>query len=268
MNLGSMIQEHRMRADGAVRLLNQEPDTMRIDIESIKRDAKRISRATTVTHSQALDVLAVQNGFTHWGAWLTRIETEIKKRSEAFADGTTPSALMSRVVQNWDWSGHPMLSGTRHLMASGAASTGKTTITSRLAQNGPEGVPAIMCGEDRDDVRTTADLRKSTRRGTGRGGCYETVDYEEALKEAVDLRAGIIVFGDVTDINADTVLKAMQLGHAPTVIATINASSVDHARGKWSAFEDAGMIPPGSIMLIQMGRDIHGNRRITDIETM
>ena len=122
MNLGSMIQEHRMRADGTVRLLNQEPDTMKIDIESIKRDAKRISRATTITHSQALDVLAVQNGFTHWGAWLTHIEAEIKRRSDAISDGTTPSALMSRVVQNWNWSGHPMLSGTRHLIASGSAS--------------------------------------------------------------------------------------------------------------------------------------------------
>ena len=257
-----------MRADGAVRLLNQEPDTMKIDIESIKRDAKRISRATTITHSQALDVLAVQNGFTHWGAWLTYIEAEIRRRSDAVSDGTTPSALMSRVVQNWDWSGHPMLSGTRHLIASGSASTGKTAITTRLAESGPEGVLTIMCGADRNHVRTSESLRPSTRRGTGRGGSYDTIDYEEALEEAIDLRAGMIVFGDVTSINAGTVLKAMRLEHAPTIIATINASSIDHAKEKWSAHEDARMIPSGSIMLIQMNRDVHGSRRITDIETM
>ena len=35
-------------------------------IEQLKRDAKKLVRATSLTHSEALDRLANQNGFTNW----------------------------------------------------------------------------------------------------------------------------------------------------------------------------------------------------------
>lgn len=43
-------------------------------VESAKREAKRISRATSITHSQALDVLSVQAGHSHWGSYQKAIE--------------------------------------------------------------------------------------------------------------------------------------------------------------------------------------------------
>lgn len=234
-------------------------------VESIKREAKGISRATSITHSQALDVLAVQAGFSHWGAYQNTIENEIKLRESAFRDGTTPCALLSNVVKNWEWT-NDLFPQTRHLIASGGAASGKTTIISRLAQSVPPGIMSIMCEADQDHVRGAGDIRTSTRHGTGPRGGYEEIDYAEALDEAVDLGARIIVFGDVTALNAQTIIKAMQLPHAPTVLATMNASSVEHAKEKWAGIGDARMIPSGSIMLLHMSRAIDGNRRISDID--
>lgn len=60
VTFGSFIREHGAPADSDQQASRRGPHPMTTTIEDVKRQAKRIARTTTVTHAQALDVLAVQ----------------------------------------------------------------------------------------------------------------------------------------------------------------------------------------------------------------
>lgn len=101
---------------------------MTITTEHVKRQAKRIARATTVTHAQALDVLAVQNGFSHWAAYSRHLHADTTMQ----APSCTREDGMCVILEKMLGRSIPDVKGCRHLVVSGVAGAGKTTFVNKM----------------------------------------------------------------------------------------------------------------------------------------
>lgn len=118
---------------------------MTATIEEVKRQAKRIARATTVTHAQALDVLAVQNGFSHWSAYGRHLAAGLAPSFNSNAGSV--QGMLERMLGK----AIPAIDGCRHLIVSGIAGAGKTVFVNKLLAASTAGTRVIAV----EDVHET-----------------------------------------------------------------------------------------------------------------
>jgi len=234
-------------------------------IESVKREAKAITRATSVTHSQMLDVLSVQAGYTHWGAYQEALVQREKDEADRIARTVRPIDLVKALIPDMAYT--PMfLERARHIVVSGGTSTGKTTLVNKILTLVPKSVPIVVLDEHGELVNPnpipdlTIDM--NTVRRTGCEG------YEISRRAAIRNDAGLLVYGEISTRNAVDVLKAMRDPEGPGILTCIHASNSDDANrvfserlGNGNAYLDLN----GSVACIQMIRDPLGIRRISEV---
>lgn len=242
---------------------------MNTTIEDTKRQAKRIARATTVTHAQALDVLAVQNGYSHWQAY----SKALSERPVASAP-TSPSPLaapyvsmatgLAKVIETILGIPTPAIQGCRHLLLSGTAATGKTTFMN------------IMLATIGDTMRVVAveETRELRLRGGGTSLTISRTDSERndarTISEALALRPDMLFVSEISTSNAVPLVEAMTLKEAPIIVTAIHAGNADHigdvlsSRAEYAGRPDVKL--PRGVAILQIERDaMTGSRRVTSI---
>lgn len=232
-----------------------------ITIESVKREAKAISRATTISHSQALDVLAVQAGYSHWGSYQSAIAENAKLAAERRERTISPMELLSRIIGDHDHLA-PAVREARHMVISGGTSTGKTTLLSRLLQSAPERSPIAVL-ESYPEMQNPAPGR-ATMMPIGLHAGHE--EWTSAHRRAMEEGAGTVVFGEISTSNGRAVLDAIRMPHGPTILSCIHATSPKEAARVMFVRTKGEMIrPDDSVMCVQVTRDMTGRRCITDV---
>lgn len=235
-------------------------------IEDVKRQAKRIARATTVSHAQALDVLAVQNGFSHWAAYSRHLELAPVAAGRIKNDDYVSTAPgMQGMLEAMLRCPLPGLAGCRHLMPSGAASTGKTALVNRLMETLP-GTMRVVAVDERGDLKLPPGGRMISV-ASGRPNPAEA----RAMSDALDMRPDLLVVHELTPDNVVAVLEAMTLEDGPIVICPVHSSSVEGVRMVVRHRADAAGRPdlslPADVAVMQLRRDMHpGGRVITHIQ--
>jgi len=251
---GSTIREHRLRADGTVELPNTGTMTMNDHIESMRREAKRISRATTITHSQALDVLAVQKGFTHWGSLKERLQSRSSPRIDETRGVLTPNGLIEGLIGRSDRTTDGC-GDARHLLISGSGATGKTTVLNRMLQEIPDGTTTWSLGT-RGDVDGCV-MANRTRHPNDRDRDMSEAEYASGARRAIDARAHVLVFDEVSTNNARVILDTVRSDDAPMVIAIIHAADPGYVHDvmRERTGGTAGIVPSDGFALMHMRRD-------------
>lgn len=264
------IQGLRTPADSPVSFLIARTKDMKqqeATIESVKRDAKAIARATSVTHSQALDVLAVQAGYSHWGAYQTvLLECEAQERAR-IARTVPPIDLIRALIPDI---AHldPRIERARHLIVSGGTSTGKTTLLRRLIDLVPAHAPIALLQEMGELVNPNPVQGLVVEDETLRRLGYEA--YVLSREAAKRNGAGVLVYDEISTRNAVDAFYAFQDPRGPTVLTTIHASSPDQARvvfGERIGSRSIGALYVPDVVCIQMRRDLQGKRVVSEIVT-
>ena len=233
-------------------------------VESIKREAKGISRATSITHSQALDVLAVQAGFSHWGAYQKAVESALREEAEWVCRNIDPVLLLRNTFPSLSQA-EPGPGETRHLIISGSTSTGKTTLMSRIMDEVPAQVMKTVL-EDHPDLNIRNANRIKVETGSGSDMQPDAIHWEHAYDFARTLRAGIAIFAEVSSVNAGAIVKAMLQPHGPSIVTTIHASNPkDAAALIRERARVTGPISLHPILCVQVARDVDGNRRVKEM---
>lgn len=232
-----------------------------ITIESVKREAKAISRATTISHSQALDVLAVQAGHSHWGSYQSAIAESVRLEAERLERTISPMELLAEVIGEHAYLA-PAIREARHMVISGGTSTGKTTLLSRLLQSVPERSPITVL-ESYPEMRNPSPGR-ATMIPIGLHARHE--EWTSAHRRAMADGAGTVVFGEISISNGRAVLDAIRTPHGPTILSCIHATSPkEAARVMFERTEGEAIRPGDSVMCVQMTRDMTGRRCITEV---
>jgi type IV secretory pathway ATPase VirB11/archaellum biosynthesis ATPase len=233
-------------------------------IESVKREAKALARATTVTHSQLLDVLSVQAGYSHWGAYQQAIVQNEKIEAERLGKAIRPIDLIRALIQDMPHV-HPGVEGARHLFVSGGTSSGKTTAMRRLATFVPEGVGVTFVGDEGERVDPFPFDRNGHLASEPRppqSGASLTARVPKS-----DGGIGVIFCEEITTRNADELLKAIRDPSGPMVLAGIHASEPSEIREIFahrSALRHQ-LRDDDRIACLQMRRDPMGRRHVSDI---
>lgn len=199
-------------------------------IESVKREAKRITRSTSITHSQALDVLAVQAGFSHWGAYQSHLERISTPPKIPFREvGTTRLGMALASLGHPD----PVAAGARHLLVSGQTSSGKTTMLMRVKSAYGNKAPIA----------------------SAHGFDPTSPDPES------------VMIGEVSFYDAATLLTAMRTPDGPCVMATVHAADPEQALSQFNARTREGwdLRREDRVVCIQMARDAHGRRHVSQV---
>lgn len=262
------IQEHRTPADSPVVFLIARTKDMKqqeVTIESVKRDAKAIARATSVTHSQALDVLAVQAGYSHWGAYQTMLLEEEAKERVRIARTIPPIDLIRALIPDMAYV-DPRLERTKHLLVCGGTATGKTTLLRRLIDLVPGHAPIALLQESGELVNPNPVEGLVVESETLRRGGYDA--YVVSREAAKRNGAGVLVYDEITIKSAVDVFYAIQDPKGPTVLTTLHASSPEEARVVFGQL--IGSMRGGSLWLpdlacIQMRRDPQGRRVVSEV---
>jgi len=236
-----------------------------VTIESVKRDAKAIARATSVTHSQALDVLAVQAGYSHWGAYqVVLLEGEAQERAR-IARTIAPIDLVRALIPDI---AHldPRLERAKHLIVSGGTATGKTTLLRRLIDLVPEHAPIALLQESGELVNPNPVQGLVVEDETLRRLGYEA--YVLSREAAKKNGAGVLVYDEITTRNGVDAFYAIQDPKGPTVLTTLHASSPQEARHVFadrigSGLRGALWLP--DVICIQMRRDLQGKRVVSEV---
>lgn len=236
------------------------------EIETIRREAKRISRATTITHSQALDVLAVQKGFSHWGALKQNIEDRHAPLRRA-TDGTiSPGMLIDRLIRKAVPAG-AACRDARHLILSGTSSTGQNTALNLMVRELPDDAVVWLSGTTGD-----VDLHRIENRDD-MAPERPHMNEKEHLRVAMDAtaaRADVLVFDEISNVNAKVMLDVARTPGAPMILAIVHASDVEHMIDV--VHERAGgrdrIMPDDRFAVMQLRRDVNGRRVITDIRRL
>lgn len=232
-----------------------------VTIESVKREAKAISRATTISHSQALDVLAVQAGHSHWGSYQSSISESLRLAAERRERTISPMDLLSEIIGEYSYL-PPAVREARHMIISGGTSSGKTTLMMRLLQSVPERSPIAVL-ENYPEMRNPAPGR-ATMMPLGLRAAHD--EWVSAYRSAVEDGAGTIVFGEVSTSNAGAVLEAIRTPHGPTILSCVHAvTPKEAARVMFDRTEGDAIRPEDGVMCVQMMRDMTGRRSITEV---
>jgi type IV secretory pathway ATPase VirB11/archaellum biosynthesis ATPase len=233
-----------------------------ITVESVKREAKAIARATTISHSQALSVLAVQAGHAHWASYQTAI-VEARRLAEERAERTiAPFDLLEALI------GHSSrlpehLRAARHLLISGTTSTGKTTLMRRLMQDVPKRVPVAVI--ERHPTMASPNPVPGLSFDPASLSDRRPAGWEAAHRAAAAAGAGMIVYDEVSVTNARVILSAVRDPHCPTIMTTIHAKDPAEAALLLQQRSDGIVERDHGIMCVQMRRDLMGSRVITDM---
>lgn len=240
---------------------------MTTTIEDVKRQAKRIARATTVSHAQALDVLAVQNGFSHWAAYSRHLEIAPLPAAGRTKNGdyVSTASSMQGMLETMLRCPLPGLAGCRHLMPSGVAGSGKTTLINRLLETLP-GAMRIVAVDERGDIRLPPGGTTIGVPG-GRPNPHEA----KAISQALDLRPDMLIVHEMTPDNVVAVLEAMSLEGGPVVICPVHANGAEEVWITVQRRADAAGRPDlamgDDVAVVQMARDMHtGGCIITHIQ--
>jgi type IV secretory pathway ATPase VirB11/archaellum biosynthesis ATPase len=238
-----------------------------VTLESVKRQAKAIARGTSASHSQALDMLSVQAGYSHWGAYQEAIAEGERLAAERLARTISPYELVRDMLPDIGWMPQSV-ENARHLVISGGTGTGKTTALGRLLTFAPKRVPIALLEETPELtnpnpieglVLNVAKLRE-----------LGSPAYEIMRRAAIRNGAGILVYGEISTGNAEDFAAAVADPEGPTVLSTIHASSPDDAvralrdrlRSRRLPFD----LP--SVAILQMRRDLSGHRSISELVTL
>lgn len=235
-------------------------------IDTLKREAKKLSRATSITHMQALDVLAVQRGYGHWGAFadhlarLPDVQARAANEHKAAgpkASGTAPRELLEHVL------GMPLphLEGCRHILVSGATSTGKTTLLNGVAAAIPS-ESRISAVEDGYELILPDGSNIVTIPAIDAGGTGQ-----DAVDRALSTRPDMLFVGEVTTPLAMPVLRTMAMPDGPTVATTIHASDARDAAVAFAqrvAHTERGRLP-GRVAVVHMERTAGGAMHVVEV---
>lgn len=221
--------------------------------EDMKRQAKRIARATTITHAQALDVLAVQNGYTHWGAML---------KARTFGAGQDAQGPVRVLLEPIHSEPLPQIGGCRHLLISGGTASGKMTLVNRIVAGlGDRSVCIIQ-----EDGRIVAPVGATDRRLSRTDDPF---GYPQTITEAIREDPDVLVIGEISTLNAGAVLEAMERCSGPMVISTVHASRVEEidmtVRARASAWGAPVRGLPKHVAIIQLEVQSTGRRAISSI---
>lgn len=257
-------------------------------VEALKREAKKISRVTTITHQQAQDVLAVQQGFSHWGALLKHLEakasgSESTGGSEQGA-GTMPEYGMKRLLRPLTDTSHTAtrlniatmlhdIGEPRLLLIAGGTSTGKSSMMRIILEEFRQDLKVRAIGDEvvstRDDKpwvpRTIPDVKSFPIEPEFRMNANSMrLRIERLAVEATVDDADVILFDEVGTHNAGVILHLVETNAAKLIISTIHETNPSRAIAMF--LDRAGArIEPGGIAVIQMSRTQYGERVIHSI---
>jgi type IV secretory pathway ATPase VirB11/archaellum biosynthesis ATPase len=257
-------------------------------VEALKREAKKISRATTITHQQAQDVLAVQQGFTHWGALLKGLEAKASGSGSLAgpeADAAViPEYGMKRLLRPLTDTSHTAtrlniatmlhdIGEPRLLLIAGGTSTGKTSMMRIILEEFRHDLKVRSIGDEivspRDHKpwipKTMPDVKSFPIDPEFRMNANSMRSRIEGLAaEATKDDADVILFDEVGNHNAAVILHLVETNAAKLIISTIHETNPSRAIAMF--LDRAGArVEPGGIALIQMGRNQHGERVIESI---
>jgi hypothetical protein len=267
VTFGSFIREHGAPADSDQQASRRGPHPMTTTIEDVKRQAKRIARTTTVTHAQALDVLAVQHGFTHWSAYSRHLETGSRTDAAPVRAGTAtgvPYRSVSQgiraVLENMLGGPAPGADGCRHLIVSGSAASGKTTFVNRMLTTLPAGTRVVAIEDVCEIVLPPESVSITVPRMD-----YNRGD-ERAIAEALALAPDMIVC-EMTTTNVVPLMEVMALVDGPVIVSLAHTDSAAYVRTiveirtRDAARPDVTL--PDDVAVVQLNRDpLTGGRRI------
>lgn len=241
---------------------------MTTTIEDMKRQAKRIARLTTVKHGQALDVLAVQRGYTHWGALAQDISS--KKATTGVPDddgrnGHLEQTTLCDALEKTLGRAFPAIAGCRHLIVSGAEATGKTTLLSLMLDNVGANI-RVAAIEYTREFRLPPNAVSLTFDRTA----PDAMELErKAMDEALSARPDLLVIGGMSFRNVAPIIETMARPDGPMVATIVHATDVRSAHEVIGRrLKEAGRadltLPPG-VGLIQMDREhMMGRRYVSD----
>lgn len=236
-------------------------------VESVKREAKRIARATSISHSQALDVLSVQAGHTHWGAYQNALRQNPNTNPDRITDVPAQGGMVSQMIAGlWpdDDGFRNVTSGCRHLVVSGTTSTGKTTLMQRLLGEASPRARIIYIQDGPGDPRI---LSNCTILSVEHGSMpFHAQDWAKTWRDAISEGPDAVVIADVNVHNAALISEAMADPTIPPLFTTVHAESCEQAaerlgRRGGRTVRDGG----GGVVCFQISRNRHGQRVITDV---
>ena len=232
-----------------------------VTVESVKREAKAISRATSISHSQALDVLAVQAGHSHWGSYQSAIVEDLRLAAERRDRTISPMDLLAEIIGRHDYL-PPSIREARHMVVSGGTSTGKTTLLNRLLGFVPARSPIAVL-EGYPEMPNPAPGRAAMMPLGPRAGHEEWLS---AYRAASAAGAGTVVFGEISVLNGRAALEAIKTPHGPTILSCIHATSPSEAAEVMFDRSGGGEVQPeDGIMCVQMARDMTGRRSVVEV---
>jgi len=243
-------------------------------VESVKREAKAIARSGTLSHSQALDMLAQKEGLSHWGAYQAGL-VDLEARSATRA-GRTISLLdvLHDMLPDLPLT-QEVPAGVRHLVVSGGTGTGKTSLLQRLLLHVPTRAPIVVLDEQGE--LTNPNPHDPPRDFTGihdalgySVGPYMYAAFGEEAYRMPYLRtcgtAGVLAFGEIDQHNRAVVRQAMSDRDGPAVFATVHGVSPAAAAERLAYDEDGAYVyPRGEVLCIHLARDEAGGRRIAEV---
>ncbi|WP_162815013.1 CpaF/VirB11 family protein [Erythrobacter aureus] len=159
-----------------------------------------------------------------------------------------------------------------NILISGGTSTGKTTLFNRIIEEVDERT-RIITVEDTREIKLKAHPNHAhlILSRTDRNSIFT---YDDAIDVIMRFTPDIVLVGEISTSNAGTLWKLTGTGHG-AMMTTIHASTVDHCYDV--LFERISANIPNmdraktiqkireNFCIIQMSRDLDGNRVITDI---
>jgi type IV secretory pathway ATPase VirB11/archaellum biosynthesis ATPase len=231
-------------------------------IESLKREAKKLSRAAPITHMQALEVIAVQRGHATWGSLAASMAIPedillVPGRNTALSNvsATDPRSLLENAFERM----LPQIEGCRHLMISGAACRGKTAFLNTLIGSMP-GNTRIAAIEDTRELIVPADAQVVT---LSRTSSEPTQDF--AMERALDGAPQVLLIGEISARNAASARRTMLDLRGPMIATTIHSSSMEETAGVFRARTYGESDLPADVAIVHITSGMHDGRRIAQV---
>lgn len=246
---------------------------MNAQIENMKREAKKLSRATSITHMQALEVLAVQNGYRTWGNYAQYIEASTQGIPLPITNSAAPHAAdytPQKLLEN-AFSRHlPHIAECRHLIISGPTSAGKTSLFNHIIKSIPATSKISAIEETRELLlREDTHLELISRTDFIR---QDELAFAKALAKSPD----ILLVGEISTSNVELLCDVMTMPDGPVVATTLHTRTgmdarqafsdrIDYRSSNRSGYMDRNAIP-ADIAMVQVAIDKDGTRHVSSID--
>lgn len=225
--------------------------------DELRREAKRISRATTISHMQALDVLAVQRGYSHWGALAKTVQSEPPVKEDPGRRGRfNAKETLERTL------GHPTTldRNCRHIIVIGGTTVGKTTFMNLVMGSLTCATVAIV--DHANEIHDAPGAR------CVRTSCTEDrMAGDRMLADALNSNVDVVVVSELDALNTTLALRAMADPEGPAIITSIHAYDIDDAHDVVRRKQEPhhSLAIPSGVALVPITRDANGKRRIDTV---